>query len=334
MAILDAYKNLALAQVLIAPSPPTTGTSLTLVAGQAAWLPTPPFNATVFAGATFPTPANAEIIRVTAIAGNVATLVRAQEGSTARAIGANDYVAGTFTTKFVTDVTDSTNQATGILPDARLSANVPRLTAANVFTADQFIQKSGASVRLVDTNGAANQRLWVMGCDLAPDFYLQSRDDAGNITANAAIFRRTGDVEVGKDVYEKGRLTPLGHWIAVPYHPAAFHSDAGTWSVPSGAVVQNVYTLLGKLMIWGIQINAATLAGAGLYLLIDLPLGLTLASVLALPVGTATEGAGVPIDAMTMAVGASLAVRKASATAWLDSAGLNYLYLTAVIQLA
>ena len=102
---------------------------------------------------------------------------------------------------------------TGPIADSRLSSNVALVNSKNYFSDDQFIQKPGASIRMIDTNGAPNQRLWMMGCDIAPDFYFQSRDDVGNITANAAIFRRNGDVNIGKDLYEKGRLSPMGHWV-------------------------------------------------------------------------------------------------------------------------
>jgi hypothetical protein len=133
---MDIYKNLALAQVITPPSPPTTGTSLTLQPGGAADLPAAPFTIVVFDGTAYATAHNAELIRVTAIVGDtLAGLVRAIEGSTARAILAGDYVAQTFTAAFVADLRDSGNQNAGILPDARLSANVPRLDAPlNAFT--------------------------------------------------------------------------------------------------------------------------------------------------------------------------------------------------------
>jgi len=124
MGALDAYKNFAVTTVATPPSPATSGTSITLTAGQGSWLPPPPFNATLFPVTQLPTPVNAEIVRVTARAGDTLTITRQQEGTLARSVIAGDLLAATFTAKVITDLTDSSNQSSGTLPDARLSANV------------------------------------------------------------------------------------------------------------------------------------------------------------------------------------------------------------------
>jgi len=240
MAALDQYKNLALAQVAVAPSPPTSGTSVTLLAGQGAYLPTPPFNATVFNQGAFPTPATAEIVRVTALAGDVITIVRQQEATAARAILAGDYVAATFTTKFVTDLTDSSNQASGTLPDARLSATVARRDQSNVFQGD---------------------------------------------------------------LSEKGRTTPIGHWISVPYNAANFTaSPGGTWTVQAADVTDYSYTLVGQTMWVTFSLSNTTVgAPAPTELRIALPGGITVRPGLLLPALTFYEatkwGAGFLVTA-------------------------------------
>lgn len=99
---MDAHANFAYSTVATAPSPATSGTTLTVV--SASTFPTPPFNATVWPVATTPTAANAEIVRVTNIAGGVLTILRAQEGSSARAILVGDQIAATITAKTLTDV--------------------------------------------------------------------------------------------------------------------------------------------------------------------------------------------------------------------------------------
>jgi len=148
---MDTFKNFAIAQVITPPSPPTTGTSLTLTPGATVYLPAVPFTVAVFDGGAYATATNAELIRVTAIVGDTLTgLIRGYEGSTARTIVAGDYVAQTFTAGFVADVTNSANQSAGTLPDARLSANVPLKNAVNVFTQNQ--QLVGTAVVLVLTN--------------------------------------------------------------------------------------------------------------------------------------------------------------------------------------
>jgi len=100
----DAHKNLAIAAVATAPSPAPSGVSLTVGAGEGARFPVPPFNATVWPATALPTPVNAEVVRVTALAGDTFTLTRAQEGTTARAILPGDLIAATITAKTITDV--------------------------------------------------------------------------------------------------------------------------------------------------------------------------------------------------------------------------------------
>lgn len=94
---MDDKKNFALSLVATAPSPATSGTSLTVTAGQGAWFPTPPFQLTVWPAGSNPTPSNAEIVRVTARSTDTFTITRTQEGTSARSIVVGDQVAHTLT---------------------------------------------------------------------------------------------------------------------------------------------------------------------------------------------------------------------------------------------
>src|SRR5665213_166015 len=86
----DAHANFVNPTVATAPSPATSGTSLVLSAGQGAWMATPPFNMTLCPVNMLPTPANAEIVRVTARSTDTLTIVRTQEGTTARTVIVGD----------------------------------------------------------------------------------------------------------------------------------------------------------------------------------------------------------------------------------------------------
>jgi len=99
---MDAHKNFAVTDVSVAPSPATSGTSLTVT--DASVFPATPFNATICPTGTIPTPANAEIVRVTNIAGNVLTITRTQEGTSARTVIVGDLIACTATAKVFTDI--------------------------------------------------------------------------------------------------------------------------------------------------------------------------------------------------------------------------------------
>lgn len=102
----DSHKNFAYSTVapLGAPSPASSGTSLTVASGDGAKFPATPFNATVWPASAQPTTANAEIVRVTAISTDTLTITRAQESTSARSIGAGDQIAATITAKTLTDI--------------------------------------------------------------------------------------------------------------------------------------------------------------------------------------------------------------------------------------
>jgi hypothetical protein len=100
----DAHKNLAITTLVLAPDPPTSGTSIGIEAAGQAYFPVAPFNATIWPAGQPPTPVNAEVVRVTAITGQFFTIVRAQEGTAARAIQYGDLIAATITAKVITDI--------------------------------------------------------------------------------------------------------------------------------------------------------------------------------------------------------------------------------------
>lgn len=108
----DSKKNFSYSVIATAPSPATSGTSLNVAPSDGTKFPTPPFNAVVWPPDVQPTSDNAEVIRVTAIVGDVFTITRAQEGSTARSIALNDQIAVNITAKSLTDI--ETGITTGV----------------------------------------------------------------------------------------------------------------------------------------------------------------------------------------------------------------------------
>ena len=97
---MDAVSNFGYSTVSVAPSPTTSGTSLT-VTTNSGW-PTPPFNAVVWPANTQPLVANAEIVRVTANASGVFTITRAQESTSAIAIVVGYQIANAITALLLT----------------------------------------------------------------------------------------------------------------------------------------------------------------------------------------------------------------------------------------
>jgi hypothetical protein len=99
----DGRKNLASTTVAVAPIPASSGVTLTVATGQGSWLPAVPFNVTAWPDGQAATPANAEIVRVTDVTGDVVTMTRAQEGTSAKSIAVGWNFAATITLKMVTD---------------------------------------------------------------------------------------------------------------------------------------------------------------------------------------------------------------------------------------
>lgn len=100
----DSHKNLAYSTVATAPSPASSGTSLVVASGHGTRFPTVPFNATVWPSGEIPTPANAEIVRVTNISTDTLTIDREEESTSARTILVGDQIAATITAKTLTDI--------------------------------------------------------------------------------------------------------------------------------------------------------------------------------------------------------------------------------------
>ena len=101
----DPHTNFAYSLIATAPSPAGSGTTLSVDAGTGALFPAAPFNCTVWPVISQPLSTNAEVIRVTSKGtGDNWTIVRTQEGSSARNIVVGDQIAATITAKILTDV--------------------------------------------------------------------------------------------------------------------------------------------------------------------------------------------------------------------------------------
>lgn len=151
MSVFDTHKNLAYSLVATAPSPAASGTSLVVTAAQGTRFPAVPFNATIWPANTIPTPANSEIVRVTAIATDTLTITRTQEGTSARTVIVGDQIAATITAKTLTDVEGAfvTQSFRGLTlrthPDQDVSASKVQLLHA-----DEIVMDDGGRFATVD----------------------------------------------------------------------------------------------------------------------------------------------------------------------------------------
>lgn len=138
----DAHVNFGYSVVLAPPSPPASGTSLILAAGGGALMPTAPFNAVVWPVGALPLGGNAEVVRVTAISTDTLTIVRQQEGSSARAITVGDQFSAAITAKTLTDVETQKAQALTVTAqqlNANYNANPGELAVMGATTTSPIV---------------------------------------------------------------------------------------------------------------------------------------------------------------------------------------------------
>lgn len=175
--------------------------SLTLNSGQGALFPNPGagqfFYATIIDASN-----NKEIVKVTARATSTFTIVRAQDGTSARAFASSDRVE--------------------LRPVAALHNNYPQLDTANTFvgnqavtgkvtatddiqTSQQFITTGAAATRRVSEYQTAGVKRWELGAEATAEgsgnagsnFTLRSYDDAGTMIADVmSVVRSTGIMSV------------------------------------------------------------------------------------------------------------------------------------------
>jgi hypothetical protein len=130
----DPQVNFAYSLVAVAPSPADSGLSLELSAGTGVLFPDPGaqgYNVTVYPPDTGPLLSNAEIVRVTAKVGDILTIVRAREDSTAKFIAEGWQVSQAPTVAFIQSIIDA------LLPEAPQDG-------------EAYVRKDGAWELLVD----------------------------------------------------------------------------------------------------------------------------------------------------------------------------------------
>lgn len=151
----DPHKNFAYSAVATAPSPASSGTSLTVTTGEGSKFPDPAtdgaFNLVVWPAGAQPTTANAEIVRCTARSGDVLTIARTQEGTSARTIVVGDQVGLNMTAKLLTDLEALISAAGG----ASLASAKASITAGNyTTTSTSFVDVDATNAKLTIRTGA------------------------------------------------------------------------------------------------------------------------------------------------------------------------------------
>jgi len=168
---------------------------------------------------------------------------------------------------------DASQLLSGTVPDARLSSNVARRDQANTFLAPQTLTQANPHLVLTDTAQPAEARVFRL-INTAQVFLVEALNDAETVVqAQALVLNRGGDAQIGRDVYEKGRTVPLGHWAAIGYAPDLFSGLEAAWTVGAAQVLVNRATLVGTTLTWSLVIAAAPLAAPVSALVLVIPFG-------------------------------------------------------------
>lgn len=251
----DQHKNFAYSTVATAPSPATSGTSLVVAAGHGTRFPAVPFNASVWPIGVVPTPANAEVVRVTAISTDTFTITRAEETSSARSIIIGDQIAATITAKTLTDVEaatepiEQTTTATGSQNNFSLSASntILRCTGASPsFT--------GFSVAGSAPTGGDRVLIICLGTSVHVAHANASSTDENRVNTPSLAGQIVGVdgmmLLVYDDTTNRWRETLLdpGAWITPTYTGGDYTASSGTWTVDSGDVITLKYQQIGRAL--------------------------------------------------------------------------------------
>lgn len=240
---VDAHANFAYATVDTAPTPDTTGTSLTVAVGLGALFPAAPFNAVVYPNGAAPLASNAEIVRVTAVVGDAFTIVRMQEGTSARAILSGDQIAAAITVKTLTDVEGEIS--------GKLSAiNVSAGTTSNNLSALTFSDGNGISFGLDGSTLTAT---------VATNYQSQ-----GAYLTTAALSQDSSRYAGTNGAITGGSITVNTSGVSVDlpaYLTTALGSDASTQFVQAAAVFHGT-NISGTIASNDLSLSVAPAAGS------------------------------------------------------------------------
>lgn len=173
---LDNTKNFS--KSLVSGTYNNSATAITLASGGGAKMPTAPFQVTWWDAGNYPDPSSdplVEIVRVTAVIGDILTVTRGQESTSAsnKNTGSTFYlmIAG-MTAKMITDLANASNLTSGTLAAARLSGaytginGVGTLTAGNI--GSNFGNIAGTHLYGVNTDTGLFHRITFRNSTLVP----------------------------------------------------------------------------------------------------------------------------------------------------------------------
>lgn len=250
-------KDFATGTVLTAPTPATSGTTLTLQSGEGARMPAVPFYATAHPDYQLPTLDNAEKILVTGKSTDTLTFVRAQGSTTAKSIAVGWRISNAV---FADDLFNSTIVSNEV-PGGSINSSNVNFTIASAFTAGSLRVylngqrlRSGASNDYVETSdlrGFTMQFAPVTGDVLSVDYIVGTsvimngvnvriqEVPTGSINgSNAAFSTSKGYVSGTLQVYVNGLLQ------APTTHVTEVSASAGTFTLDVAPATGDIVTVV------------------------------------------------------------------------------------------
>lgn len=199
---------------------------------------------------------------------------------------------------------NAANIDAGIIADARLSSNIPRLNAENIFAAMNNFQNkinvttsvevrgSHPYILLYDLDGNPNSRWWEIVDIPVPSGHLvfRAKADSGTFLMDSLILNPNGDVSCGRNLTaslvfslngmrERSRALAMGEWFIVPNNAADF---GGAAALTVTTFVNRAYILVGKTMTYAFRFTV-NITGAGGWFSMNLPAGFVSAKSTGMP---------------------------------------------------
>lgn len=236
----DAHSNLAYSTVLSPPSPPASGTSLTLAAGGGALMPAVPFNALVWPVGLLPVVGNAEIVRVTNVAGDVLTITRTQESTSARTILAGDQFCNVISAKVFTDIETAVNGKQAAITGAK--GDLIALSAVNTVgnIADVAVG------RILISGGVNTLPVWSASPWAATALGIGAAPIAGNVLSISAALTASSGVGAVVNLFSTLTANANGNTLEMM-------AIGGTWA-------KSTFT---NLLCYSLFLGNPTVTGAG-----------------------------------------------------------------------
>lgn len=265
---MDAVKNFAYSTIATAPSPAASGLSLVVAAGQGTRFPAVPFNATIWPVGQIPTPANAEIVRVTAISTDTLTITRTQESTSARTVLVGDQIAATITAKTLTDISAASAGWTVI---SNTDTGAQNNWAPAGLSGNTLIEWNGASDIAITglAGGVAGQLVTiknVTAAKIATFAPLSGSSSSANQFSNYATVGNTPIANKGFITYQHDGTNwrilthEQGASITPTYAGGDYTASTGSWTVDSGDVIGVSYYLRGKQLTVFINVNSTSVS--------------------------------------------------------------------------